>query len=397
MYNQKDQGGTGLRTVERALLSQEIPANSLILGDFNLHHPWWDPLTPVSPGIGPFINWLEERDLVLLNSPGEGTFFRKDMVRQSVLDLTLVIRSLYNSIEDWQILPSIGSDHLGILFTIKQGTQNLAPNPIYQGRYNLRKANWAQFKETFISKIKRGAYQITTPSIDDNKDILKHGSTSLIKQLEGIAKQLSDAISEAADQAIPRLKPGARPKPWWDEELLLLRREVHRRFSLISTTSLIEVKETYLQAKNTYFSAIKRKKREHWEQFLQKEDPKSIYKAMAYTKDRLVERIPQIRAGNNQLQDSFTGKCSAFRESLFPPPPQAETITWEDFTLDPAWDWPELTQAEVEQACSTQIKGKTPGPDAITQDIIIAAYQACPEIFFKVFSLLFNSGYHPII
>lgn len=118
---------------------------------------------------------------------------------------------------------------------------------------------------------------------------------------------------------------------------------------------------------------------------------------MAYTKDRLVERIPQIRAGNNQLQDSFTGKCSAFRESLFPPPPQAETVTWEDFTPDPAWDWPELTQAEVEQACSTQIKEKTPGPDAITQDIIIAAYQACPEIFFKVFSLLFNSGYHPII
>lgn len=100
MYNQKDQGGTGLRTVERALLSQEIPANSLILGDFNLHHPWWDPLTPVSPGIGPFINWLEERDLVLLNSPREGTFFRKDIVRQSVLDLTLVTRSLYNSIED---------------------------------------------------------------------------------------------------------------------------------------------------------------------------------------------------------------------------------------------------------------------------------------------------------
>jgi hypothetical protein len=41
----------------------------------------------------------------------------------------------------------------------------------------------------------------------------------------------------------------------------------------------------YIKARNTYFLAIKRAKNEHWNQFLEKEDPKSVFKAMSYTKD----------------------------------------------------------------------------------------------------------------
>ena len=29
------------------------------------------------------------------------------------------------------------------------------------------------------------------------------------------------------------------------------------------------------------------------------------------------------------------------------------------------WDWPNLTKSELKNACSTKIKGKTPGPDSI--------------------------------
>ena len=43
-------------------------------------------------------------------------------------------------------------------------------------------------------------------------------------------------------------------------------------------------KKDYLLARNTYFQAIKTAKRDHWNQFLEKEDPKTIFKAMSYTK-----------------------------------------------------------------------------------------------------------------
>ncbi|KYG39788.1 hypothetical protein M433DRAFT_9919 [Acidomyces richmondensis BFW] len=44
---------------------------------------------------------------------------------------------------------------------------------------------------------------------------------------------------------------------------------------------------------------------------------------------------------------------------------------------------------------NTAIKGKTPGPDSITQEIIARAYAAIPEIFYNIYSSLLDIGIHP--
>ena len=65
----------------------------------------------------------------------------------------------------------------------------------------------------------------------------------------------------------------------------------------LQATSIKEAylyKRDFLIARNTYQKAIKEAKRKHWNDFLEKEDPKSIFKAMAYTKEQRVERIPPI-------------------------------------------------------------------------------------------------------
>ena len=68
--------------------------------------------------------------------------------------------------------------------------------------------------------------------------------------------------------------------------------------------NLLNSKAEYLKAKNLYFLSIKRAKRDHWNQFLEKTDPQSIYKAMAYTRPRLVERIPPIKAQPSTRQET---------------------------------------------------------------------------------------------
>ena len=50
----------------------------------------------------------------------------------------------------------------------------------------------------------------------------------------------------------------------------------------------------YREAKTRYFNTIKRAKIEHWNAFLEKEDPQSIFKAMSYTKDIIAQPIPGI-------------------------------------------------------------------------------------------------------
>jgi len=68
------------------------------------------------------------------------------------------------------------------------------------------------------------------------------------------------------------------------------------------------LRQEYQTAKNQYFNAIKRAKTDHWNQFLEKEDPQSIFKAMAYTKDIMVQPIPNIRnIRTNALETDFSG------------------------------------------------------------------------------------------
>jgi len=55
-----------------------------------------------------------------------------------------------------------------------------------------------------------------------------------------------------------------------------------------------DLKQRYLAAKNSYFLAIKQAKRDYWNQFLEKEDSKLIYKAIVYTKDCQLKKLPPI-------------------------------------------------------------------------------------------------------
>lgn len=149
IYNEDDQQESPERTIERCLLSKQLPANTLLLGDFNTHDPWWDPLCPsISPGATTFINWIETQGLELLNTPGVGTFFRPNMSRESVLDLSFATSGLAGKIQDWQVIPGLGSDHHGLLFAIKGAdTQSNAPPP-KSSRFNTKPAEWDIFKST---------------------------------------------------------------------------------------------------------------------------------------------------------------------------------------------------------------------------------------------------------
>ncbi|OCK96424.1 uncharacterized protein K441DRAFT_46349 [Cenococcum geophilum 1.58] len=61
----------------------------------------------------------------------------------------------------------------------------------------------------------------------------------------------------------------------------------------------------WCNARNTYAAAIKRAKREHWNQFLEKEDPKIIFKAIKYTKNNRIRRIPNIKGKDGvQLKEN---------------------------------------------------------------------------------------------
>jgi hypothetical protein len=197
--------------------------------------------------------------------------------------------------------------------------------------------------------------------------------------LDTAALELTEAITSAAKASIPVSKPGARPKPWWLLDLKDIRQDMLRKQRLVDLSDP-ESTQRYLQARNIYFQAIKQAKRDHWNAFLEKEDPKSIFKAMLYTKNKRIEPITPIQSTDGEYIDDFQGKAITFRNTLFPTPPSIEPPDWDNY--EPGeWTWPYFSEIELSKTYSAKIKGTTPGSDYITQIIITKAYQVIPDHF----------------
>jgi hypothetical protein len=75
-------------------------ADSILLGDFNTYYSWWDPLAKPFPRSERLVTWIEDYQLELLNKPGKSIFFRPNIARPSILDLSFATKSIGEAIED---------------------------------------------------------------------------------------------------------------------------------------------------------------------------------------------------------------------------------------------------------------------------------------------------------
>lgn len=275
-------------------------------------------------------------------------------------------------------------------------------------KFDTRKVDWVKFNTTLQNLVTSNRVlndQILTkpPSLAATLKYLKTGPGVVTGIQDQVTQAFTDSIIEAAKSSIPVVQQRARGKPWWTQELKDLRTMMaEAKRLLMRQIDNQELRHSYREARNTYFSAIKKAKHEHWVTFLEKEDTTSIFKAMSYTREFQVRKIPDIKVADGQtlektfrLGKTFQGKCRALRATLYPTPPHAPEQDWTDYQSR-GWTWPELTKDELERACSANIKGKTPGPDTITQEIITHAYHAIPLYFMRIYACLFDSGYHPL-
>ena len=399
IYNEKSlQEGLNQTTIQRRLLQETVQPQSIILGDFNTHHPRWS-LEESSPTTiaEDLVEWIDTQDLTLLNTLGAGTFFRAHMRKESVLDLTFATTNIAASIQDWQIIPEVGSDHHAILFSIYSSSQL----PRQPKTYNTRKTDWTTFTNTLGQEIKALGLEerlSTLPPCSNytSRKLILGQNIPLETKLDELGEELTKAIQKALQKSTSLVSQRPKSKPWWTSELDSRKRDLGRAYRAYkkeaakeNNTSLYQWKREYLRTKNRYLKAIRRAKQSHWEAFLQKDSPKEIFKALAYTKDNLSTRIPAIKG-----KESFTKKCKAFREDLFPPPPTTATPSFHTYRGDSRWTWPALTEDELSFACC-KVKATSPGPDLISQEVIQKVYLAQPEALFEIYATFFNLGYHP--
>src|SRR5690606_33480068 len=101
LYNIYNQNTPTLNTrvIDRILMNPTytLPKRTIITGDFNAHHPWWNSTRPAK-NADSIITVANQHSLHLLNTPDTPTYILRNGNGTSVLDLTFTTPELHNEV-----------------------------------------------------------------------------------------------------------------------------------------------------------------------------------------------------------------------------------------------------------------------------------------------------------
>jgi hypothetical protein len=193
----------------------EAPGEHLLIGDFNVHHPWWSGIhNPTQhDAADQLIDEVRLANLQLLTPTGITTWSRG--VSESTLDLAFGSQRVVARLLSCGVRSDLdfGSDHMPIRIEMAT-TPQLAPVQ--------RKRNW---KEMNLVGIEAGA-----------RGLRAEGTLSTPEQIESYTSYLLEFVQELVNQTVPWSKPSRRANPWWTTDIQQLvqtegnlRREWRRR------------------------------------------------------------------------------------------------------------------------------------------------------------------------
>lgn len=177
------------RTDNFAPSALPVDNNTLLVGDFNAHHPMWDHGCDAADAVGARVaTWLGSVGWTTLNS-GEPTHVSYRNASQTAPDLIACSDDLARR-ATWRLGPDLGSDHLPMVAEI--ATSNHHPRCIRKPRWSFKKADWVAFQAEC-----EAAFEEAEPSLTTQE----------------LSTRFTEVLHRASVRHIPR---GARadPKPW---------------------------------------------------------------------------------------------------------------------------------------------------------------------------------------
>lgn len=222
---------------------QQLPAPTILLGDFNAHHPLWGNSRTDQAG-REVERLLTSSNLCLLNDK-RATYCHPATATLTAIDLSITSPSILQDYQ-WNVEDNPhGSDHFPI--TLKSTHQ---PPPTTPSGWAFKRADWDRFSELCN-------FNIDSPSILTAPDP---------------AAEFSKAIINIADQAIPKCKhKGIKPaKPWFNQECKDAIQTRHRAFHKVKTNPTMANIQEYSTRKAATRRTMRQSKRASWSEFVSK-------------------------------------------------------------------------------------------------------------------------------
>ncbi|UYV76333.1 hypothetical protein LAZ67_14000036, partial [Cordylochernes scorpioides] len=261
------------KLIDDGTMAQFLTDNTIIVGDLNAKHQLWGCSTP-NPRGKILSNLFDDNAFMCLND-GNPTHHSYSYNTAQALDISFSSPDIFHKCK-WQILKSIGSDHLPILIEISTKTKT---SSIKEKFWNFKKANW-------------NLYQQNT-----NEDFRK--APTRIKDLEQNWISFKNTIIKAAKVSIPR----GNIKKWIPnythqakdiQTLITKRNELQKKCTQNQTNCRTELNIVNAKIKRLYVNM----KREKWKQTCENLNPRNPNTKLWHLAKQIDRAQPQTENTN---------------------------------------------------------------------------------------------------
>lgn len=318
---------------------------------------------------------ITESELTILNRKVHNFTFVGPRGHTNI-DLTLATSDLANRITGWDVIPNItSSDHNLISFQIMCDPLT---NPMQNRRFDTRHANWPRFLITLTNLL----------STDRDQFLQKPPNIRAIL--------LTDAITKAATESIPKRKAFVKTRPpWWTPELESCRRELRAaargRWTLLGDG---DGNAAYRTARNKFTAQLRKDKMASWRSFCTVNGKKPwgrVYKWLR--KGPATHAIPNaFKNIDGTFSSSMDIAATVILEHLIPNNP--EDIQRESQILG-NYPYVKCTADELKTSIWKISPKKAPGNDKITGDIVRKAWPVIAEIYLDIVNDALRLGVFP--
>ncbi|OHW95426.1 reverse transcriptase [Colletotrichum incanum] len=383
IYNPSLQENDRPQVLQQLQKSLETHQHSeqIVVGDFNLHHELWggSDIRARDREATELLDLMDDINLTSQLQPGTITYEEGD--RRTTIDLCLVTMGLVDRIIRCEVDHDINhdSDHLPIVTSLHLAVAELQLE---------KKRNWKAIDEkTFIQTLRASLPQLQRPRTKT--------------ALDGYVEATVEAISTAIEASVPTKVPSTKSRTGWTEECAYTLAEAKRLRRVYSEQQTEESWEAYKEAKNrkgrVIRKALQRAHREAVETAAgSPASPWRIAKWARNRQDQSPTVTPEIKKPNTTQVATTPGeKAALFKETFFPPPPEANLKDIDNASYSNQIILPPISESEVEEAIQEAAPLKAPGPDGITNKALQIARQWITPHLTRIFNQSLRIGHCP--
>ena len=318
-------------------------------GDFNTHHPAWNPVgyTRHDEEADALVDMMADLNLNLLLPPGTVTYPNAG----TTIDLVWGSSEAVNRTVTCRIAENQdhGSDHLPIETAIDLQIEV----PRLLSPYNHGKTNWEELK----SKLE--AY-LPSPTLINER------ATRI--DIDNYAKQLVNAITKAIQETTLHKRPSPHSKRWWNEKLSNARREANKLRNIYRRTNHAVDKAAWMIKADEYTREIAKAKESKWKEYVDNADGKTIWQVKNYVTDLPTSAfVPTL----NDHAETNEEKVTVLRRAFFPKLPSADLadIPLAEYPQEVPFE-DQITIRQIREAVNRIAPDKSPGPDEISNRVL---------------------------